>query len=164
MRNKIFNYFFNKAPIAGFIFLIPFLLLCFSIISLTFNSKWMLTYSKFEKKYVKIDSLYSFNSDGQGSVSSWSGFSKKLNNYKTEISFGYLSKNEAEKLLEKYRKKDFVCVWYHPERKWASIAQKEDTTFPITEMWLEELYKFLITGLTFLNFIYWKSILSKDNK
>jgi hypothetical protein len=164
MKVKLFNYFFDQAPLAGLIWLIALFLFSINFLGFVSNYNWAFDFRNFNKKCIIIDSLSNYNSDGNETSSSWSGYSKNLNNREIEISFGYLSLKQESLLLEKVQKKDTFCVWYHPKSKLVFIAKNKDLSFPKWKFLKAQFLKIIILLITFLNFTYWKQKNKKNNE
>lgn len=157
MRQKLFNYFFDKAPIAGFLWLCVFLFGLMILIRTTLQYDLIVNHKLYLKKEIVIDSLNYSNTDGQGSSAYWTGFSKELNNYKTEIAFGNLGKQTEQELLKKVENKEKFDIWYNLKSNEVHLAKKEDKAYPMEEFWIWKFYEFAIILLTYLNFRYWRS-------
>lgn len=157
MRQKLFSYIFDNAPIAGFLWIGGFLFGIISITSSFSNRDIYIKFKDYRKAQIVIDSIDYSNTDGQSSAAIWWGFSKDLDNYQTKIDIGTLGKERQNDFLQKVAMKTKFYIWYNPIYKKAHLARKEDKQYPIKEFWISEFYKYLFVLITYLNFIYWKN-------
>ena len=116
----------------------------YSLISIVTNRDVLINSEKYKKVNVVVDSIIDINSEGSTDGEIY-GFSKELDNYKTEIIFGTIMDDDyPEKLgLDSLKKRH---VWFRKGKRWAYPANSEDKYFPIRGF----IYKKIKTSLIFL--------------
>ena len=124
------------------------LLLLFPVITnLTFlirDRDLIINYKQYIKKYVHIDSLEFEDFDGNDAEWVY-GYSKKLDNYKTQIIFNSIKDNSIAKDLEmKENGQVYKYIWYKKNIYKAYPANLKDANFPINK------YLFNIFKLPFI--------------
>lgn len=149
---RVNNYWFKKIIILYYfsyaIILIVTMPLLAGIFTLIQNNKVIFFPSTFEKRWVKIDSIYMGVKKG-GDHFTIIGYSKELNNYNTQIIFGYTTNKAFLSYVYIPNKEIYsgnniynLYVWHNPNNKYAYPAKKEDKIFPV-KSYLKHYLKFL---------------------
>lgn len=105
------------------------------IVSIIRNSDILINTSEYTKKYVLIDSLYFLNRKGIDSGNIY-GYSKEVNDYKTEIIIGSYSpeRTVSEVLGERDEERNgyYKYIWYKKNAKYAYVTDENEKAFPVS--------------------------------
>ena len=140
-------------PFLFFFILIGFFPMITDLIILMRNKELTVNYQNYIKKNILIDSLSYFDNDGANATNVY-GYSKELNNYKTEVLFGI---RENYSVIENSR----FDVWYKKGSKYAYPANKKDLVFPIKSFLFNSLKLPVIWIISLSIFIYLYKIATK---
>ncbi len=115
-------------------------------------------------KEIIIDSLIFEDLDGSN-YEDVSGFSKQLNNYKTEIVLGSVRDNYVDKDLGidsngKLKKN----VWFHNKHKYAYLSKKKEKEFPIKEFILKKVKLPLLWIISIIVTVFMQKYIKFNNR
>jgi hypothetical protein len=161
-NNKIFKLTFVVLIMLNLIVILPSLGNLLSII--TTHKDILLHYEKYLKKEIVVDSLKFSDLDGSD-YEDVSGYSKFLNNYKTEIILGSVKDdNVSEDLGMKENGELKMFLWYREGINIAYPAKKEDIKFPIRNFIYKKIKFSILWLLTTIIIILMYKKIKHENK
>lgn len=124
----------------------------FSLTTTLQNSDILINTSEYTKRYVVIDSIDIYQQRGveSGDII---GYSKELDNYKTQIKMGSFSDalfgsyiTVRDVLGDEYdydnREKYSRYIWYRKGAKYAYITDKEEISYPVSDVLRRRFFNF----------------------
>ena len=156
MRQKIFDFFFDSTPFAGFVFFGCLLWLLGILNEINTNKQILFNSSKFINIKISIDSLSYRSFDGPGSAIMCKGYSNEPNYKNIVIDFDIPEDEELDIITNKQLSNEKFDVWYYKNSKYAYPAIEGEKIFPVKKYWSKHVYRLAIILFATLNFIYWK--------
>lgn len=131
-----------------------------SLITTLQNSDILINTSEYTKRYVVIDSIDIYKEKGVNS-GDIIGYSKELDNYKTQIKMGSFSdalfgsqRTIRDVLGEEYdydsRGKYSRYVWYRKGAKYTYITDKEEIRYPVSDVLRRRFFNFFTFSFVIL--------------
>ena len=130
MKKKILTYIYLFSYAA----LLPMIIggLILMIISFVQHRDMIFNPDTYTKRFVTLDSVI-YSTTKRGPHYPQRAYSNQVNKGKTIIEIVNIEKGTFYNYVQKKNDKNYIYIWYKPNEKYAYLAKKEETIFPVKE-------------------------------